>query len=121
MCEGSYGEAVPFDLCYSPHLFRSRLPSRCKKEYSPSDVDFTKSELSGHTGELQDASPSSSTASGERVASAFYRECESPHDSPRSPGEQRLSQFRPVHSTNHYLTNDELDEINRYVALYNKN
>lgn len=104
---GSYGEAVPFDLCYSPSLFH--IPT------------LTKSMVK----EEQDISTALAVEAADAAAALFNSLASNPTNEKMngssgvlSPTIQRLVHLRPMHKTNIYLTEEELDEANRLALLF---
>lgn len=91
VCEGSYGEPVPFDLCYFPHLFR-------------------------RSSSLDIASPHAATTAPPCNADPCCPNTAPAAAAAGTSDQDRLRLLRPVHDRDQYLSTDELDEINRHLS-----
>lgn len=104
VCEGSYGEAVPFDLCYSPHLFRSRTPEKQKPRISEKCL------------EKENSVQGNRTSSVENVLSPREERNNEKRSQSLSPNRDELPSLRPRYKTNKYLSGKELDDINKNLS-----
>ncbi|XP_053991288.1 uncharacterized protein LOC128883208 [Hylaeus volcanicus] len=104
VCEGSYGEAVPFDLCYSPHLFRSRTPEKQKPRISDKGAE-KENVVQGTRGD------SVENSLDDEIEKNHEKRCES-----LSPNRDDVSCLRPRYKTNKYLSGKELDDINKNLS-----
>lgn len=107
LIDGSYGEAPPFDLCYTPSMFMY-FPTKSEQkmnESSPYRLGPEAEELSLHEGIDVDGNKSLEEeiqeSSDEESTNLVVHEL------------KEKSYLRAKHKQNHYLTAMELDVMNR--------